>query len=53
MKARFASEIFCCIRREDGSIKEDEEEIMTEIGTYYTQIFTKDDLVQANVGENI
>lgn len=45
MKARWASETVCCIRREDGSVVEDEEEILSEIGTYYTEIFTKDDVV--------
>lgn len=51
MRAKLANETIWCIRREDSSIVEDDEEILTEVGNYYIEIFTKDPLIQANIKE--
>lgn len=50
-REKIASERVRCIRREDGSIVEDKDEILTEVGLYYAEIFMRDLEVQANEAE--
>lgn len=51
MRVKWENETIRCIKREDGSLVEDEGEIIWEVGTYYVEIFTKDPLIQENVDE--
>lgn len=51
MKAKWASETIRCIRRANGLVVEDEDEILMEIGNYYTKIFTMDPQIKVDSTE--